>query len=148
MHGVLFRSRIQFRSRKLAWFGLAVVLGIVAGTCMAFGQAARHTQVTFGEFVRAQHAADVVLAGGSGFGFIGSVDLDQVDRLPDVAESARAFVGIPFSGTTDDGRRVGVSDIFPVASADGRLGTTVERWKMTRGRRGRSGPDRRSDREL
>jgi hypothetical protein len=101
---------------------------------MAFGQAARHTQVTFGEFVREQHAADVVLAGGSGFGFIGSVDLDQVDRLPDVAESARAYVGIPFSGTTDDGRRVGVSDIFPIASADRRLGTTVERWKMTSGR--------------
>jgi hypothetical protein len=134
VHAVLFRSRALFRNRAFAWFGLAVVLGTVAGTCMAFGQAARRTQVTFGDFVREQHAADVVLAGGSGFGFIGSVDLDQVDRLPDVAESARAFVGIPFSGTTDDGRRIGVSDLFPVASADGRLGTTVERWKMTGGR--------------
>jgi putative ABC transport system permease protein len=134
MHAVVFRSRVQLRNRGPAWFGLAVLLGIVAGTCMAFGQAAHRTQVTFGEFVREQRGADVVLAGGSGFGFIGSVDLDQVDRLPGVAESARAFVGIPFSGTTDDGRRIGVSDIFPIASADGRLGTDVERWKITRGR--------------
>jgi len=134
MSGVLFRSRALFRRRGAAWIGLAAVLGITGGVCMAFGQGARRTDVAYNDFVRAQQAADVVIAGQNGYGFVGSVDPDLVEHLPDVIRSAPAFGAIPFSGTTDDGRTIGVSDLLPVASVDGRLGTSVERFKMLQGR--------------
>lgn len=134
MSVVLYRSWTVFRRRGAAWMGLALLVGVVGGVCMAFGQGARHTQVVYRDFVEAEHAADVVMTGRSGFGFVGSVDLDQVERVPAVAQTARAFVGLPFSGKTDTGRPIGVSDLFPVASMDNRLGSTVERWKMLSGR--------------
>src|SRR3954454_10293629 len=99
MSAVSLRTRALFRTRRAVWLLLAVVLGSLGGVCMAFAQNARHTEIAFGDFVRAQRAADVVIAGASGFGFVGSVNLAQVDRIPSVAETARAFVALPFSGT-------------------------------------------------
>jgi putative ABC transport system permease protein len=139
MSVVFFRSRALFRRRWFAWFGLALVLGAVGGVCMAFAQGARRTEVSYRHFVRTQRAADVLVAGKSGFGFVGSVDLDQVERLSSVADSARAFSPLPFSGRTGDGRRVGVSDLLPVAATDNKLGTVVERWKITSGRAAAAG---------
>jgi len=52
MNAVAFRSRAVFRRRWAAWLGLAIVLGIVGGTCLSFGQAARATNVTFASFAR------------------------------------------------------------------------------------------------
>jgi ABC-type lipoprotein release transport system permease subunit len=66
---------------------------------------------------------------------VGSVDLDDVETLPQVEASARAFATLPFSATirgrTD---RYGTDDLFPVASADERLGRDIETWKVLEGR--------------
>ena len=100
MNVVFFRSRGLFRRRWIAWLGLALVLGAVGGVCMAFAQGARRTEVSYRDFVRTERAADVLVAGRSGFGLVGSVDLDQVEHISSVAESARAFAPLPFSGRT------------------------------------------------
>ncbi len=63
------------------------------------------------------------------------MDLDKVEAMPGVVERARAFAGLPFSARADGGRVLGAGDLMPVASLDGRLGESVERWKMLSGRR-------------
>ncbi len=55
--------------------------------------------------------------------------------MPGIVERARAFAGLPFSARADGGRVLGAGDLMPVASIDGRLGESVERWKMLSGRR-------------
>jgi putative ABC transport system permease protein len=139
MNVVLFRSRALFRRRWLAWLGLATILGTVGGVCMAFAQGARRTEVSYRTFVKEQRAADVLIAGKSGFGLVGAVDLDDVEHSSSVAESARAFAPLPFSGATGDGRKLGISDLLPVAAYDNKLGGRIEIWKMTSGRPARPG---------
>jgi len=131
---VLLRGRAVLRRRWRAWIGLGLVLGGFGGISLAFAEGARRTVRAYPEFVRAENAADVVMAGQSSFGLVGSVDLERVMRSPYVAGGARAFVGIPFSGTVDGGRPIDVTDMLPVASSDPQLGTTIERWKVLAGR--------------
>ena len=88
------------------------------------------------------------MTGRSSFGLVGSVDLAAVARTGYVAASAPAFVGLPFSGRTDTGKALDAVDVFPVASGDSQLGTTVERWKMLAGRPSPRLAPGGSDREL
>ena len=111
----------------LAGLGAAVVLTLLAG--------ARRTDAAYPEFASAQDASDVLLAGRSDFGLVGSVDLDDVEQLPEVRTTSRAYATLLFTGRTSGGRRVGPGDVFPVAPEDARLGTEVERWKILEGRR-------------
>jgi hypothetical protein len=135
MTSVLLRARALLRRRWHAWCALGVVIGVFAGVAMALAQGAHSTHVAYPRFVRSQRAADVVVAGKSSFNLTGAVDLDQVDVMPGVVERARAFAGLPFSARADGGRVLGAGDLMPVASLDGRLGDSVERWKMLSGRR-------------
>ena len=129
------RVRAELRARWLPWLAVALVAGVGAGVVVGLLAGARRTESAYARFVRSQHASDVLVAGKSSFGLIGSVDLDRVDRLPQVAATARGSVSLFFAGQLGDGRAIGPADIFPVASADTRLGTAVERWKMLDGRR-------------
>jgi ABC-type lipoprotein release transport system permease subunit len=116
---------------------LALVIGAGAGVSLALVVGARRTSTAYRVFSRDYRAADVIVAGASKYGnfqFAGGVDLARVKRMPAVASSADAFASILFSGRTDDGRAFGPSDVFPVASADDRLGRDVERWKLLDGR--------------
>jgi hypothetical protein len=132
---VLFRLRAEARARWRAWLALAVLAGLGAAVILTLLAGARRTDAAYPAFARAQHASDVLLGGRSDFGLVGSVDLDDVQRLPEVADSARASVPLLFTGRINDDRRVGPSDLFPVAAHDARLGTDIERWKMLEGRR-------------
>ena len=132
------RLRSEVRHRWRAWVGLAVLVGFAGGTAMALAQAARRSQHAYVRFSDRQRAADVVMTGRSSFGLVGSVDLAAVARTGYVAANAPAFVGLPFSGRTDTGEALDAVDVFPVASGDDQLGTTVERWKMLAGRRARA----------
>ncbi len=134
MTPALFVSRALARRRWRAWIALAVLLGVLGGIATALAAGAHRTSIAYPKFVRAKNAADVVVAGKSAFGLVGSVDLNQVDALPGVAHSARAFAVFPFSATMGS-REFGAGDIFPVASVDNTLGTSVEGWKMLAGRR-------------
>jgi ABC-type lipoprotein release transport system permease subunit len=111
-----------------------MLLGVLGGVTTALADGANRTATAYPHFVRAKKAADLVIAGKSAFGLVGSVDLDQVDALPGVAQSARAFAVFPFSATSGS-RTFGIGDIFPVASTDNELGASVEGWKMLVGRR-------------
>ena len=104
---------------------------------MAMAQAARRSQHAYVRFSDRQAAADVIMTGRNSFGLVGSVDLAAVARTRFVAESADALAAVPFTGSTDTGQALDVVDLLPVAPADKRLGTTVERWKMLAGRRAR-----------
>ena len=140
MTAVALRVRSDARRRWRAWVSVALLIGVGAGAAMALAQGARRTRGAYPRFADAQHAADIVVTGKSSFGLVGAVDLDQVDQLPAVAASARAFVGLPFTGTLDDGRTIDASDVFPVAALDHRLGHDIEDWKLLTGRR--AAPDR------
>ena len=60
--------------------------------------------------------------------------LDDIEALPQVKDDARATVSLLFTGTTDDGRRVGPVDLLPVIPDSRKLGSTLERWSIVSGR--------------
>jgi ABC-type lipoprotein release transport system permease subunit len=137
---VLLRVRAELRSRWAAWLAVAVVAGLGAGVVIGLFAGAERSTTAYRDFSRRMLAADALVAGRSDFGLVGAVDLDEVDRLPQVAASARAAAGVLFTGRTGDGRRIGPVDVLPVAPDDDRLGTTVERQSLQAGRR--ADPDR------
>jgi MacB-like periplasmic core domain/FtsX-like permease family len=134
MTAVLARLRAELRTRWLAWLAVALIVGFGGGVVIGLVAGARRTENAYPAFVRSQHAADVLVAGKSDFGLIGSVDLDQVQALPQVGRTARATVSLLFAGMTGDGRRVGPVDVFPVAPDSERIGRDIERWHMESGR--------------
>src|SRR5690242_21352647 len=97
---------------------------------MALAQAARRSENAYTRFADRKAAADVVMTGFSTFGLVGGVNLDAVARSGYVDRTARAFVALPFGGTTDAHRKLDATTVFPVASEDARLGADVEQWKM------------------
>jgi hypothetical protein len=137
---VVFRLRAELRTRWRAWLAVAAIAGLGAAVVLTLLAGARRTEAAYREFATAQDASDVLLAGRSDFGLIGSVDLDDVAQLPEVRATSRAYAPLLFTGRTSAGLRVGPGDLFPVAPEDARLGTEIERWKLLEGRR--ADPDR------
>src|SRR4051794_2300962 len=135
MTAVLLRARALLRRRWHAWLVLGIVIGVFAGVAMALAQGAHSSHVAYPRFVHSERAADLVLAGTSDFPAVGAVDLNKVEVLPGVADEARGFAPVPFSARADGGRLLGVGDVLPVASVDGRLGLSIERWRLLSGRR-------------
>jgi ABC-type lipoprotein release transport system permease subunit len=134
---VRLRGRALMRRRWRAWVGLAVVLGAFGGVALALAEGADRTSTAYPNFVRAQNAADVVLAGRSEFGLVGNIDLSNVAKSPDIRPGgyAEAFSPLPFSATTSrSDTPLGVADLLLVASVDRRLGQNIETWKMLDGR--------------
>jgi len=132
---IILRLRAELRTRWLAWVAVAVLAGVGAAIVLTLLAGARRTDAAYPQFATKQRASDVLVAGRSDFGLVGSVDLNEVEQLPEVADAARATVSLLFAGETGDGRRVGPVDVFPVASASDTLGRDIERWKMLEGRR-------------
>jgi hypothetical protein len=114
--------------------GLALVVGIGGGVVLAALAGARRTEDAYPRLSNASNGADVLVVGQSQFFFVGNVDLNEVDRLPEVASSSHIAVYLLFAGRTETGRLLGPADLFPIAHADKSLGNTVERWKMLAGR--------------
>ncbi len=139
MSAVLLVLGHQARRRWTGWVGLALLVALAAGATMALAAAARRSDDAYARFADAERAADVVMTGRSTFGLVGTVDLRAAAASPAVRRSAGAFVAIPFSGSTAAGRHLDAADLLPVAATDGRLGHTVERWKLLAGRRAQPG---------
>ena len=76
-----------------------------AGWSMGLLAGAVRTSDAYRDFSSTMKAADAVVAGRSAFGLAGAVDLDDVERLPQVRSAARATVTLMFTGRTGDGRR-------------------------------------------
>jgi ABC-type lipoprotein release transport system permease subunit len=134
MAAIVLRLRTELRHRWLAWLGVALIAGIASGVVMGLFAGAVRTRDAYREFSGTMKASDVVVAGRSAFGLAGAVDLDDVERLPQVRTSARATVSLMFTGRTDDGRRVGPVDLFPMMPEDDRLGRDIERADIREGR--------------
>jgi putative ABC transport system permease protein len=122
------------RLRWRAWTGLAIVLGVFAGVVMALAIGAHRSSEAYPRFVAQQRAADVILAGQSAYTFVGSLDLDEVDKMRSVVTHAHAFAVLPFSARVDNGPLLGNADLFAVAAANEQLGHSVEKWKVLSGR--------------
>ncbi len=60
-------------------------------------------------------------------------DFDEVARLPEVADAAVVNYYFP-SGTTPSGRAISPGDFAPLASLDGKFGTTINQARVLRGR--------------
>jgi ABC-type lipoprotein release transport system permease subunit len=131
---VTTRARHELRSRWRSWLGLALVVGMGGGVVLAALAGAHRTESAYTRLSDASGAADTLVVGQSQFLFVGNVDLDAVERLPQVADTTRISVYLLFAGRSDTGRLLGPSDLFPIAHADRRLGETIERWKMLAGR--------------
>jgi ABC-type lipoprotein release transport system permease subunit len=134
MAAVVLRLRAEVRQRWLAWLGVALVAGIASGGIIGLLAGAVRTRDAYRDFSRTMRAADAIVAGRSAFGLAGAVDLDDVERLPQVQATARAGVSLVFTGRTGDGRRVGPVDLFPILPADDELGTVLERMDIREGR--------------
>ena len=134
MPAVVLRLRVEVRQRWLPWLGVALVAGIASGGILGLLAGAVRTRDAYQDFSRTMRAADAIVAGRSPFGLGGAADLDDVERLPQVRDTARAGVSLVFTGRSDDGRRVGPVDLFPVLPADDRLGTVIERMDIREGR--------------
>src|SRR4051794_17283996 len=134
MGAVWLRSRTELRNRWRAWLAVALLAGIGAGIGMAAFGAAERVEHTYPDFVTEGKPLDVLVPGASRFGLVGGVDLTDVGRLPQVAETTDASAMLLFAGRTPGGRLIGPGDVFPVAAAGSALGTTFEKWTMLEGR--------------
>ncbi len=134
MGAVWLRSRAELRSRWKAWLAVALLAGIGGGIAIGAFAGAERVEHTYPDFVESGHPMDVLVPGASRFGLVGQVDLADVGRLPEVAETADASAALLFAGRTPDGRQIGPGDVFPVAAAGNALGTTFEQWTMLEGR--------------
>src|SRR5918911_27575 len=120
MSGVLLRARAELRSGVRTWLGLAALVGLVAGLVIAAVAGGRRTDSAYARFLARQRAADVMLGNYPDAG-AATFDPRRVERLPQVAEAARA--SLFYIGQTT-----------ALAARDGRLGRDVNRLKLLHGR--------------
>jgi hypothetical protein len=108
MAAVWIRLRAELRSRRRAWLGLALVAGLLAGPVIATVAAARRTDSAVNRHRAASESVDVWAGRSDFFGL--KLDLERVERLPQVAAAARS-VDLAFWGRTDTGAPVTNNDV-------------------------------------
>jgi ABC-type lipoprotein release transport system permease subunit len=121
MAAVWLRFRAELGVRWRAWLGLALLVGFASGAALAFAAGARRTDTAYSRFLRAQRAYDVAVLNYPD-DETAVFDFDEIAGLPQVADAARG----PAEYFT--------FNALNVASADGRIGTGVNRFKMLEGR--------------
>ena len=136
MAAVWYRFRAELRTRWRAWIGLALLVGIAGGVCLALVAGARRTDSSYTRLLKAERPYDVAVFEG---GFAGNIDvpnfLDRVEALPEVAETARFRSLFDNGGRTGDGLRVGEPDYLQTIVAEDEQGATVlARQKLLDGR--------------
>jgi ABC-type lipoprotein release transport system permease subunit len=120
---VWLRFRAELRTRWRAWLGLGLLVGVAAGAVLGLITGARRTDSAYDRFLEAHHAHDVMVVNYPEDD-TAVFDLDEIARLPQVANAARAsyeFTG-PGIGTP------------MLAGADDHLGRQVDRLKLLEGR--------------
>src|SRR5262245_15938536 len=134
MGAVWLRSRTELRDRWKAWLAVALLAGVGAGIGRGASPGAHRVEHTYPAFAAPGPPMAALVPGASEFGLVGGVNLTDVGRLPEVAETADASAMLLFAGYTPEGRLIGPGDVFPVAAAGNALGSTFERWTMLQGR--------------
>ena len=119
MSAVVLRLRAEVRQRWLPWLGVALVAGIAERRDpRPPGRRGAHQGCLPGLQPHHARRATPSSPGGAPSVSAGAVDLDDVERLPQVRDTARAGVSLVFTGRSGDGRRVGPGR--PVPGAAGR----------------------------
>ena len=121
---VWLRTWSELRTRWRAALSLALLVGVSGGVVMAASAGARRTHTAYTRFVTAQRAWDVAITNDPS-AVMEPEQLTAIEGLPGVRDSVRGIV---------DYAHVGVGIAF-FAPADGRVGTTIDRYKLLEGRR-------------
>jgi hypothetical protein len=116
VRGVLLRLHSELRTDRRSWIAGALLLGLLAGAVIATAAAARRTDTALPRWRQHTEIMDVWVARGEVWGL--DVDLDRVDRLPQVVQSVRS-IDLAFWARTDEGRPITVNDAELSAPVDG-----------------------------
>src|SRR6266487_29749 len=121
------RLRAEIRSHLAATVALVLLVGIAGGVVIATGAGARRTDTAYPRFLRASHAADVLVSPNA-TGFKGFYQ--DIERLPEV-ERAGAEANVYLIHLSPSGQPV--FNVVPAALLDG-LGYTIDRPNLISGR--------------
>src|SRR5947207_10612641 len=128
MGAVWLRLRAELRQRWRGWLALAVLLGLIGGVAVTAAAGARRTDTAYPRFLRASHAADLLVTPARS-GFHGY--FRALARLPEVSSLAPAMflqMAVPGPGASP------FSGLAAQASPYGGEGITVDRVKVVAGR--------------
>jgi ABC-type lipoprotein release transport system permease subunit len=130
MGAVLFRFRVELRTRWRALLGLALLLGLAGGLALAAVAGARRTESANTRLLRDVNARDVAVLPDVE---PSSLDFAAVERLPQVAQTGVAtwlpIVPRVVSSPVDAEEGFGI-----VLASDGRFAETIDRPKVLEGR--------------
>jgi hypothetical protein len=129
VNAVWYRFRAELRTRWRAWLGLALLIGMASGAVLALAAGARRTDTAYSRFLESHNAYDVAVINYPD-DETAVFDFDELEQLPQVADSARAnFEYYTF-------------DAGNLVSRDGSIGTDINTFKILDGRRADPGaPD-------
>ena len=128
MRAVRLSLRAGMRQQWRAWLGLAVLLGVIGGIALAAAAGARRTDTAYPRFLRASHAADMLVTPARS-GFHGY--FRALARLPEVSLLAPAmFLQLSLPGPDASP----FSGMVAQASPFGGEGVLVDRVKVAAGR--------------
>ncbi len=89
MTAVRLRLASEFRSRRKAWIGLAILVGVSAGSVIAAVAGARRTDTAYPRFLSWSKAPDIfVFSSGEESYSFAQIPPEQLTALPQVAQSA------------------------------------------------------------
>lgn len=135
MTAVLLRLRADARARWRSWLVIAVLAGVVGGATIAALTGARRTETAYPRFLDRTAAFDVLLTNGTTpDNFNRQFDVDDVTRLPQVAQLALVNNYYILGGRAPSGQEVGVTDLVALASPDARFGTELNGLRLLEGR--------------
>jgi ABC-type antimicrobial peptide transport system permease subunit len=124
MRAIRARLRVDLRSRWRAWVVLALFVGFAGGVVLTTAAGARRTASAYSRFLQSSNGADLLVSPDqTGFPHL----YKELDRLPGATVTAVIGYGAAPLRSPD-------TPILLNASPDGRLGTGVERPKITAGR--------------
>jgi len=128
MGAVWLRLRAELRRQWRGWLALAVLLGLIGGIALMAAAGARRTGTAYPRFLRASHAADLLVTPARS-GFHGY--FRALARLPEVSLLAPAmFLQMSLPGPSASP----FSDMVAQASPFGGEGVSVDRVKVLAGR--------------
>ena len=128
MGAVWLRLRAELRQQWRGWLALAVLLGLIGGIALTAAAGARRTDTAYPRFLRASHAADLLVTPARS-GFHGY--FRALARLPEVSSLAPATflqMSLPGPGASP------FSGMVAEASPFGGEGVAVNRVKVVAGR--------------
>lgn len=121
-----YRVRAEARIGWRGWAATALVIGAVGGVAIGLLAGARRTETAHERFLERSAAYDVIFANGGTTpeNVNGVFEFEAVAALPEVLDSVSVRYYFP-DGTQPSGAPLGVGDLLPVSSPDGRFGTEL-----------------------